>query len=84
MRRGFFVFALIAALSLLALACGSSEESEPGAAAVPTTAPTTAPTAMPEPTPEPTPAPEAHRDGGAYPAGREPSAQRAERPEHGA
>ena len=58
MRRGFFVVALIAALSLLALACGSTEESEPAAAVVPTTAPTTAPTAMPEPTPEPTPAPE--------------------------
>ncbi len=58
MRRGFFVVALIAALSLLALACGSTEESEPAAAVVPTTAPTTAPTAMPEPTPEPTTAPE--------------------------
>ena len=59
MRRGFFVVALIAALSLLALACGSTEEeSEPAAAVVPTAAPTTAPTPMPEPTPEPTQPPE--------------------------
>ena len=58
MRRGSFVVALIAALSLLAVACGSTEESEPAAAVVPTTAPATAPTPMPEPTPEPTTAPE--------------------------
>ncbi len=58
MRRGFFVVALIAALSLLAVACGSTEEPEPAAAVVPTAAPTTAPTPMPEPTPEPTTAPE--------------------------
>ena len=54
MRRSFFIVALIAALSLLALACGSTEDPEPAAAVVPTAAPTSVPTAMPEPTPEPT------------------------------
>ena len=54
MRRSFFIVALIAALSLLALACGSTEDPEPAAAIVPTAAPTSVPTAMPEPTPVPT------------------------------
>ena len=54
MRRSVLIVALIAALSLLALACGSTEDPEPAAAVVPTAAPTSAPTAMPEPTPEPT------------------------------
>ena len=54
MRRSFFIVALIAALSLLALACGSTEDPEPAAAVVPTAAPTSVPTAMPEPTPAPT------------------------------
>ena len=54
MRRSFFIVALIAAVSLLALACGSTEDPEPAAAIVPTAAPTSVPTAMPEPTPVPT------------------------------
>ena len=54
MRRSFFIVALIAAVSLLALACGSTEDPEPAAAIVPTAAPTSVPTAMPEPTPAPT------------------------------
>ena len=54
MRRSFFIVALIAAVSLLVLACGSNEDPEPAAAIVPTTAPTSVPTAMPEPTPAPT------------------------------
>ena len=49
---------MIAAVSLLALACGSTEDPEPAAAVVPTAAPTSVPTAMPEPTPEPTQPPE--------------------------
>ncbi len=58
MRRSVLIVALIAAVSLLALACGSTEEPEPAAAVVPTAAPTSVPTAMPEPTPEPTQPPE--------------------------
>ena len=54
MRRSFFIVALIAAVSLLVLACGSNEDPEPAAAIVPTAAPTSVPTAMPEPTPVPT------------------------------
>ena len=54
MRRSFFIVALIAAVSLLVLACGSTEDPEPAAAIVPTAAPTSVPTAMPEPTPVPT------------------------------
>ena len=45
---------MIAAVSLLVLACGSTEDPEPAAAIVPTAAPTSVPTAMPEPTPVPT------------------------------
>ena len=58
MRRSILIVALIAAVSLLALACGSTEDPEPAAAVVPTAAPTSVPTAMPEPTPEPTQPPE--------------------------
>ena len=60
MRRSVLVIALTAALSLLALACGSTNDPEPAAAVAPTTAPTSVPTAMPEPTqpPEDTPTPE--------------------------
>ena len=60
MRRSVLVIALIAALSLLALACGSTGDPEPAAAVAPTAAPTSVPTAMPEPTqpPEDTPTPE--------------------------
>ena len=58
MRRSVLIVALIAAVSLLALACGSTEDPEPAAAVVPTAAPTSVPTAMPEPTPEPTQPPE--------------------------
>lgn len=61
MRRSVFVITLIAALSLLALACGSTEDPEPAAAVAPTVAaPTSVPTAMPEPTQPPadTPTPE--------------------------
>ena len=54
MRRSFLIVALIAAVSLLVLACGSTEDPEPAAAIVPTAAPTSVPTAMPEPTPVPT------------------------------
>ena len=58
MRRSVLIVALIAAVSLLALACGSTEDPEPAAAVVPTAAPTSVPAAMPEPTPEPTQPPE--------------------------
>ncbi len=54
MRRSVLIIALIAAVSLLALACGSTEDPEPAAAIVPTAAPTSVPTAMPAPTPVPT------------------------------